>query len=101
DIWEIDRLKEQEDQSKNVEDVFVNQDGMAQTLTGDNVIGSEKKELWRDIMRAKRITSGWPWLMTGDFNVTLNNEERSNDGSRISNDMQDFIDCVNEAEMED
>ncbi|GJY03088.1 RNA-directed DNA polymerase, eukaryota, reverse transcriptase zinc-binding domain protein [Tanacetum coccineum] len=45
DIWEIDRLKEQEDQSKNVEDVFVNQDG------------SEKKELWRDIMRAKRITS--------------------------------------------
>ncbi|GKA65744.1 RNA-directed DNA polymerase, eukaryota, reverse transcriptase zinc-binding domain protein, partial [Tanacetum coccineum] len=29
------------------------------------------------------------------------NSEHSNGGSRISNDMQDFIDCVNEAEMED
>ncbi|GJV10401.1 RNA-directed DNA polymerase, eukaryota, reverse transcriptase zinc-binding domain protein [Tanacetum coccineum] len=52
-------------------------------------------------MRAKRITLGWPWLMTGDFSVTLKNEEHSNGGSSISNDMQDFIDCINEAEMKD
>ncbi|GJT00726.1 RNA-directed DNA polymerase, eukaryota, reverse transcriptase zinc-binding domain protein [Tanacetum coccineum] len=61
----------------------------------------ERKELWRDIIRAKRITSRWPWLMIGDFNVTLRNEEHSNGGSISTNDMQDFIDCVNEAEVED
>ncbi|GJS09332.1 RNA-directed DNA polymerase, eukaryota, reverse transcriptase zinc-binding domain protein [Tanacetum coccineum] len=126
----IRMLKEKEYQSKNVEDEFDNEDGIAQTMTGDNVIGlmlkekeyqsknvedefdnedgiaqtmtgSKRKELWRDIMRAKMIKSGWPWLMTSDFNVTLKNEEHSNGGSRISNDMQDFIDCVNEAEMKD
>ncbi|GKC04121.1 RNA-directed DNA polymerase, eukaryota, reverse transcriptase zinc-binding domain protein [Tanacetum coccineum] len=62
---------------------------------------SERKELWKDIIRAKGITSGWSWLMTGDFNVTLKNEEHSNGGSRVTNDMQDFFDCVNEAEVED
>ncbi|GJV20529.1 hypothetical protein Tco_1369549 [Tanacetum coccineum] len=96
DQWEIDRLKKQEDQGKNAEDVFDKEDGIAQKM-----IGSERKELWRDIMRAKRITSGWPWLLTSDFNVTLKNEEHFNRGSRISNNMQDFIDYVNEAEMED
>ncbi|GJS72282.1 retrotransposon protein, putative, ty3-gypsy subclass [Tanacetum coccineum] len=60
-----------------------------------------KKEIMKDIIRAKRITSGWSWLMIGDFNVTLKNEEHSNGGSRVTNDMQDFFNCVNEAEVED
>ncbi|GJU81561.1 RNA-directed DNA polymerase, eukaryota, reverse transcriptase zinc-binding domain protein [Tanacetum coccineum] len=42
DGWEIDRLKEKEDQRENVENVFDNQDGMAQTMVGDNVIGMSK-----------------------------------------------------------
>ncbi|GKD15510.1 RNA-directed DNA polymerase, eukaryota, reverse transcriptase zinc-binding domain protein, partial [Tanacetum coccineum] len=63
--------------------------------------GSERKELWKDIQRAKKISYGWPWLLTGDFNVTLKNEEHSNGGSKVTNDMQDFIDCTNEAEVED
>ncbi|GJV17758.1 RNA-directed DNA polymerase, eukaryota, reverse transcriptase zinc-binding domain protein [Tanacetum coccineum] len=66
--WEIDRLKEQEDQGTNVEDVYENEEGIAQTMTVDNVSG---------------------------------NEEHSNGGSSNSNDMQDFIDCVNTVEMED
>nr|GEX77134.1 RNA-directed DNA polymerase, eukaryota, reverse transcriptase zinc-binding domain protein [Tanacetum cinerariifolium] len=33
--------------------------------------------------------------------TTIKNEEHSNGGSRISNYMQDFIDCVNTVEMED
>ena len=37
----------------------------------------------------------------GDFNVTMKNMEHSNDGSIITDDMQDLIDCVNEAELED
>nr|GFB35479.1 RNA-directed DNA polymerase, eukaryota, reverse transcriptase zinc-binding domain protein [Tanacetum cinerariifolium] len=62
---------------------------------------SERKELWKDIIRAKRMTTEWPWMMIGDFNVTLKNEDHSNGGYRISNDMQDFINCVNTVEMED
>nr|GFB05939.1 RNA-directed DNA polymerase, eukaryota, reverse transcriptase zinc-binding domain protein [Tanacetum cinerariifolium] len=53
DQWEIDRLKEQEDQDNNMEDIYENEEG------------KESKQLW------------------------------------ISNDIQDSIDCVNEAEMED
>ncbi|GKD79210.1 RNA-directed DNA polymerase, eukaryota, reverse transcriptase zinc-binding domain protein, partial [Tanacetum coccineum] len=63
--------------------------------------GSERKELWKDIQRTKRIYYGWPWLLTGDFNVTLKNKEHSNGGLKVTNDMQDFIDCTNEAEVED
>nr|GEU71621.1 hypothetical protein [Tanacetum cinerariifolium] len=75
DQWKIDRLKENEDQGENVEDVYENGGGIAQAMTADNVIG--------------------------DFNVTLKMDEHSSGGSRVSNDMQDFIDCVNEVEMED
>ncbi|GKC98790.1 RNA-directed DNA polymerase, eukaryota, reverse transcriptase zinc-binding domain protein [Tanacetum coccineum] len=45
---------------------------------------SERKELWKDLQRAKRISSGWPWLLTSDFNVTMKNEEHSNGGSKNS-----------------
>nr|GEV70540.1 hypothetical protein [Tanacetum cinerariifolium]GEV70977.1 hypothetical protein [Tanacetum cinerariifolium] len=47
------------------------------------------------------MTTGWLWMMIEYFNVTVNNDEHSNGGSRISNDMQDFIDRVNTFEMED
>ncbi|GJZ00683.1 RNA-directed DNA polymerase, eukaryota, reverse transcriptase zinc-binding domain protein [Tanacetum coccineum] len=94
--WEINRLKENEDQGENVEDVYENEGGIAQAMTADNVIGTERKELWKDIMRTKSITAGWPWMMVGDFNVTLKVDEHFSGGSRVSNDMHDFIDCVNE-----
>ena len=37
----------------------------------------------------------------GDFNVTMKTMEHSNGGSMITNDMQDFVDCVNAIEVED
>ena len=45
--------------------------------------------------------SGFPWLLVGDFNVTLKSMEHSAGGSTASNDMQDVIDCVNGIEVED
>ncbi|GJV98366.1 hypothetical protein Tco_1553618 [Tanacetum coccineum] len=77
DQWEVDRLKEKEDQMQNMEDVFENDEGIAQTLTADTVKGKERKELWKDVIRAKNITDGWPWMMAGDFNVALKIEEHS------------------------
>ncbi|GKB06930.1 hypothetical protein Tco_0835163 [Tanacetum coccineum] len=82
--WEIDMLKEQEDQSKNVEDVFENVDGIGQTMTVDNVTGFWVSNVSHSQNRCRIL-----------------NEEHSNGGSRVTNNMQDFIDCVNEAEVED
>ncbi|GKA52278.1 RNA-directed DNA polymerase, eukaryota, reverse transcriptase zinc-binding domain protein [Tanacetum coccineum] len=42
-----------------------------------------------------------PWVILGDFNVTLKIEEQSSGSSIISNDMHDFIDCVNTLKVED
>ncbi|GKA55522.1 RNA-directed DNA polymerase, eukaryota, reverse transcriptase zinc-binding domain protein [Tanacetum coccineum] len=94
DQWEIDRLKEQEDQGMNNEDVFENRNGIAETMDSDDVIGlksykvkvycsfvyafnsgKERKVAWKELLLAKRSTNGWPWL--------------------------DLIDCVNEVEVED
>ena len=42
-----------------------------------------------------------PWLLLGDINVTLKPNDHSDGGSNTTNDMQDFIDCVNTAEIDD
>ncbi|GJY81765.1 RNA-directed DNA polymerase, eukaryota, reverse transcriptase zinc-binding domain protein [Tanacetum coccineum] len=113
DHWEIDRLKEQEDQGMNNEDVFENRNGIAQTMDSDDVIGlksyfvyasnsrKERKVAWKELLLAKRSTNGWPWLVMGDFNVTIKTMEHSAGGSAITSHMQDLIDCVNEVEVED
>nr|GFB60225.1 hypothetical protein [Tanacetum cinerariifolium] len=36
-----------------------------------------------------------------DFNVTIKAEEHSSGGSVINEDIQEFIDCINEVEVED
>ncbi|GJY60322.1 RNA-directed DNA polymerase, eukaryota, reverse transcriptase zinc-binding domain protein [Tanacetum coccineum] len=63
--------------------------------------GVERRILWNELRNIKAITSGCPWLLMGDFNVTLNLEEHSAGGSKINGDMQDFRDCVNDIEVED
>ncbi|GKD36589.1 RNA-directed DNA polymerase, eukaryota, reverse transcriptase zinc-binding domain protein, partial [Tanacetum coccineum] len=37
--------------------------------------GMERRILWRDLEMAKIITKGNPWVMMGDFNVTLKLDE--------------------------
>ncbi|GJY89292.1 RNA-directed DNA polymerase, eukaryota, reverse transcriptase zinc-binding domain protein [Tanacetum coccineum] len=63
--------------------------------------GMERRSLWKDLQMAKNITNGSPWVIMGDFNVTLNLDEHSIGKSTISSDMKDFIDCVNIIEVED
>ncbi|GJT03880.1 RNA-directed DNA polymerase, eukaryota, reverse transcriptase zinc-binding domain protein [Tanacetum coccineum] len=63
--------------------------------------GVERRILWNELRNIKAITRGCPWLLMGDFNVTLNLEEHSAGGSKINGDMQDFRDCVNDIEVED
>ncbi|PWA35906.1 DUF4283 domain-containing protein [Artemisia annua] len=101
--WEVDRLKEQEEANGNSEDVYESGNVIAQTMAANVVTGKrrERKEAWKEICVAKNLTSGRPWLMICDFNVTLKTVEHSAVGSIITNDMQYFVDCVNEVEMED
>ncbi|GJX34584.1 RNA-directed DNA polymerase, eukaryota, reverse transcriptase zinc-binding domain protein [Tanacetum coccineum] len=63
--------------------------------------GSDRRNLWEELRKMKMSTSGKPWILMGDFNVTLRIEEHSAGGSRRTKDMQEFLDCVNDIEVED
>ncbi|GKC45461.1 RNA-directed DNA polymerase, eukaryota, reverse transcriptase zinc-binding domain protein [Tanacetum coccineum] len=71
--WEEDRMKEMESQQENIEDVI----------------------------SAANVVSDNPWIMLGDFSVTMKSDEHSAGGSQLTGDMQDLIDCANDIEMED
>ncbi|GKB77096.1 RNA-directed DNA polymerase, eukaryota, reverse transcriptase zinc-binding domain protein [Tanacetum coccineum] len=47
------------------------------------------------------IVNGRPWVLLGDFNVTLYAHAYSTRGSSVNQDMQDFKDCVSINELED
>ncbi|GJY69517.1 RNA-directed DNA polymerase, eukaryota, reverse transcriptase zinc-binding domain protein [Tanacetum coccineum] len=63
--------------------------------------GNERRVLWDEINAAKIIVDKNPWCLLGNFNVTIKAEEHSSGGSTINEDMQEFIDCLNEVEVED
>ncbi|GJZ45128.1 pentatricopeptide repeat-containing protein [Tanacetum coccineum] len=39
--------------------------------------GKERAELWKDLAYQKKIVNGGPWVLLGDFNVTLHSHEHS------------------------
>ncbi|GJY87104.1 RNA-directed DNA polymerase, eukaryota, reverse transcriptase zinc-binding domain protein [Tanacetum coccineum] len=39
--------------------------------------GRERKELWKNLIRYKRIVNENPWVLMGDWNVSLNNKDHS------------------------
>ncbi|GJT58680.1 RNA-directed DNA polymerase, eukaryota, reverse transcriptase zinc-binding domain protein [Tanacetum coccineum] len=61
----------------------------------------ERKMLWKKIYMHKRISGNHPWALLGDMNVTLNVEEHSCGGSHITEEMQEFRDCINAVELDD
>ncbi|GKC43852.1 RNA-directed DNA polymerase, eukaryota, reverse transcriptase zinc-binding domain protein [Tanacetum coccineum] len=63
--------------------------------------GVERRGLWRELNRHKVITAGHPWVICGDFNVTLNANGHSAGSAHMSNDMVEFNDCVNQIEVDD
>ncbi|GJS52904.1 RNA-directed DNA polymerase, eukaryota, reverse transcriptase zinc-binding domain protein [Tanacetum coccineum] len=63
--------------------------------------GIERREVWDYLLLSKRSVNDKPWVILGDFNVTLKPKEHSNGGSGISTDMQEFNDAVNALEIED
>ncbi|GKC05519.1 putative receptor-like protein kinase [Tanacetum coccineum] len=93
--WE-ENVNLQEDE----EDVM-NGENMSANMCAANEISGLETTLWNEVRAAANIIADKPWIMLGDFNVTMKVEEHSSGGSQITNEMQDIIDCANEVEIED
>nr|XP_043638595.1 uncharacterized protein LOC122609712 [Erigeron canadensis] len=63
--------------------------------------GIERRDLWKKLDKQKQFVGVWPWVIVGDFNVTLNINEHSAGGSNATLDMCEFRDTVNLLEVED
>ncbi|GKE03986.1 RNA-directed DNA polymerase, eukaryota, reverse transcriptase zinc-binding domain protein, partial [Tanacetum coccineum] len=63
--------------------------------------GMERRKLWKDLEIQKVITNGIPWVILGDFNVTLKVSEHTNGSANPSSEMSEFQDCVNHIEVDD
>ncbi|GKB67000.1 RNA-directed DNA polymerase, eukaryota, reverse transcriptase zinc-binding domain protein [Tanacetum coccineum] len=53
----------------------------------------ERQELWAILQTHKNIANKRPWILMGDFNVTLKISEHSAKGSCMSGDMIEFNNC--------
>ncbi|GJW14510.1 RNA-directed DNA polymerase, eukaryota, reverse transcriptase zinc-binding domain protein [Tanacetum coccineum] len=98
---EINKRKEDEEIDDDMEDVLESEIAKEVNTVEASNSGIERRNLWNELRRMKSISTGWPWILMGDFNVTLKLEEHSVGGSRMSADMQDFVKCVNDIEVED
>nr|GEZ68719.1 hypothetical protein [Tanacetum cinerariifolium] len=63
--------------------------------------GIERRAIWKVLYVSKGTVVNQPWMLLGDFNVTLKVEEHSTRGSFMSQDMNEFRECVNKIEVED
>ncbi|GKB61171.1 RNA-directed DNA polymerase, eukaryota, reverse transcriptase zinc-binding domain protein [Tanacetum coccineum] len=64
-------------------------------------LGMEGRKLWKDLEIQKIITNGIPWIIMGDFNVTLEVFEHSNGSAYPTSKMSEFQDCINNIEVDD
>nr|GEW08284.1 hypothetical protein [Tanacetum cinerariifolium] len=66
------------------------------TVVCANNSGSERKKLWNDLGAQKNKLL--PWVILGDFNVTLNVNEHLNGSSCSSNEMVEFQNRISNIE---
>ncbi|GJX27325.1 hypothetical protein Tco_0233621, partial [Tanacetum coccineum] len=113
-IIEHDRMKEIYDMNEKNEDVLEGENVAAKKCSANNVIGMdssifvyasnsgiERIYMWNEVSAAKIVANDNPRYLLGYFNPTLKAEEHSCGGSYINGEMQDFIDCINDLEVED
>ncbi|GJV19454.1 RNA-directed DNA polymerase, eukaryota, reverse transcriptase zinc-binding domain protein [Tanacetum coccineum] len=63
--------------------------------------GRDRKELWKELNMNKRVIGNSAWVIIGDVNVSLKQEDHSKGISNFTQDMIEFHNCVNEVEIED
>nr|GEV38773.1 hypothetical protein [Tanacetum cinerariifolium] len=62
--------------------------------------GKIKRKLWIDLCNYKSINDK-PWAIMGDLNVSLNLKDHSEGISCMTQNMEEFKDCVNAIKMDD
>ncbi|XP_071700507.1 uncharacterized protein [Rutidosis leptorrhynchoides] len=62
---------------------------------------TRRKKLWEELLTFRNIVNDSPWLVIGDFNVSLNPEDRCSCPSVVTSPMCAFRECVNDIEIED
>ena len=63
--------------------------------------GRERRELWRNLIRYKSLINEDPWVLMGDWNVSLTTDDHSEGGSNMTPDMIEFQECLDAIEVED
>ncbi|XP_071695720.1 uncharacterized protein [Rutidosis leptorrhynchoides] len=61
----------------------------------------ERRKLWVELDGHKAFAKSYPWVLMGDFNVILKVDEHSAGGSSMTEEMNEFQECVNNIEVED
>ncbi|GKA46099.1 RNA-directed DNA polymerase, eukaryota, reverse transcriptase zinc-binding domain protein [Tanacetum coccineum] len=67
---------------------------------GENV-PKARINLWKNLLEHKVVVGDSPWVMLGDFNIILKIIEHSNGVNTRGDGLQDFVECVEDLEMED
>ncbi|GKD82445.1 RNA-directed DNA polymerase, eukaryota, reverse transcriptase zinc-binding domain protein, partial [Tanacetum coccineum] len=70
------------------------------TFIHAGISGKLRKKLWIDLCNYKSMINNNPCIM-GDLNVILNPEDHSEGISYVTQDMEEFRDCINCIKMED
>ncbi|CAI9278120.1 unnamed protein product [Lactuca saligna] len=61
----------------------------------------DRRALWSSLVHHKGLVNEDPWIIGGDFNVTLNPSESSAGSSKFTKGMVEFHDCINTLEIQD
>ncbi|CAH1447974.1 unnamed protein product [Lactuca virosa] len=61
----------------------------------------ERRNLWDNLVMHRSVVKDYAWGILGDFNVAMKPSEYSECSSRIPEGVADFIDCINNIEVED
>ncbi|CAI9261358.1 unnamed protein product [Lactuca saligna] len=61
----------------------------------------DRRDLWSSLVHHKGLVNDDPWIIGGDFNVTLNPSECSAGSSTFTKGMVEFHECINTLEIQD
>lgn len=62
---------------------------------------TERRMLWSSLEYHNILVKNDPWVICGDFNVTLKLNESTVDISRFTRGMVEFLECVNKIKIQD
>ncbi|GKC86905.1 RNA-directed DNA polymerase, eukaryota, reverse transcriptase zinc-binding domain protein, partial [Tanacetum coccineum] len=63
--------------------------------------GRLRKNMWNDLCNYKSMINNKPWVRMGDLNVSLNLEDDSEGISCMSQDIEEFKDCISVIKIDD